>query len=133
MQSDNHKLFFFLLKLTCSRSVFCHLSNYCPPQIEKDIHSVRTSSSFLLPLEKRAALCLPCAQPHHISTHYPPGGKGSERHHVKAHTTTYAFPCQQWDFTRLRISPTIRIPTDVCVLVLCLFGFVVQPLIVDLQ
>lgn len=40
------------------------------------------------------------------------GKKCSERHRFKAHTATYAFPCQQSGLTRTLISLRILIPTD---------------------
>lgn len=38
-------------------------------------------------------------------------GSSSERHHFKAHTATYAFPCQQSELALSLISPRILIPT----------------------
>ncbi len=48
------------------------------------------------------------------SPHFSPlfsRGKRFERHHFKAHTATYAFPCQQSELTLSHISLRISIPT----------------------
>lgn len=56
-------------------------------------------------------VCVPCAQPLHISAHYSPRGESSERHRFIAHTATHAFPCQQTELTLSLISLMISIPT----------------------
>lgn len=62
---------------------------------------------------KAASLCVRslCSASPHFSPLFS-RGKSTERHHFKAHTATYAFPCQQTDLTHSFISLRIFIPTD---------------------
>lgn len=57
----------------------------------------RDVAGWCVPLRENpcCSTCAPCAQPLHISSLLFSRGKSSERHHFKAHTATYAFPCQQ--------------------------------------
>lgn len=120
MQSLLGKIF-FLLKHTCNSSVLCYLPHNCPSQIEKNIHSVCTVARggrhrWLVCVSGKAVLlCALCVSLCSASPHFSPllsRGKSSERHHFKAHTATYAFPCQQSHLTHLLISLRIFIPTD---------------------
>lgn len=103
-----HKcIYVFLLNHTCnSCSVLCYLPHNCPPHIEENIHSVCTVARlgrhrwFLCVCGKAALLCVRslCWASPHFSPLFS-RGKSSERHRFKAHTASYAFPCQQSDLT----------------------------------
>lgn len=128
-----HKcIYVFLLNHTCnSCSVLCYLPHNCPPHIEENIHSVCTVARlgrhrwFLCVCGKAALLCVRslCWASPHFSPLFS-RGKSSERHRFKAHTASYAFPCQQSDLTHSLthslVSLRILIPTDFLLHLICL-------------
>lgn len=111
---------FFLLKHTWNSSVLCYLPHNCPPQVEKNIHSVYTqgqvgdtagSAAVCLRENPCCSVCFPCAQPLHTFSPLSSRGKSTERHHFKAHTATYSFPCQQSHLTHSLLIAQISFST----------------------